>query len=52
MFATLLAILLALFALCYLKSQYGHKWYVMYSDSLIVVERCSICGEERFYNPY
>lgn len=51
-FAILMAILLILSVICYCKSQYGHEWHVIYSDELIVVERCFKCGEERFYNPY
>lgn len=47
-----MAILLILSVICYCKSQYGHEWHVIYSDELIVVERCFKCGEERFYNPY
>lgn len=51
-FAILMATLLALFIICFCAKNYGHEWYVMYSDSLIVVERCAKCGQERFYNPY
>jgi len=46
------AALIAAFIVCCCKTQYGHDWQEMYRDSLIVVERCTICGEERFYNPY
>ena len=46
------AVLIALFVVCCCKTQYGHEWTEMYRDDYIVVERCTICGEERFYNPY
>ena len=50
--AILGGILVALFGICFCKSQYGHEWHEMYRDDNIVVERCSKCGEERFYNAY
>ena len=52
LFIILLAILLALFIICFCKSQSGHDCYEMYRDDHVVVERCAKCGEERFYNPY
>jgi hypothetical protein len=51
-FAVLVSILLALFVVCCCKTQYGHEWTEMYRDDNIVVERCTKCGEERFFNAY
>ncbi len=45
-------VFLAVFCFVAYKAQSGHKWHEMYRDEYIRVERCSKCGEERFYNVY
>ena len=47
-----IGLLLLLFMVAWAKSQTGHRWREMYRDNFITVERCDICGEERFSSNY
>lgn len=44
-----IVVLLILLMLLVYRHINHHRWYMLYEDTNIKVERCSICGQERFY---